>query len=606
MRLRRPSLAEWVVGALCGLWVGFFLAAETAWAVPVAFGVAVLTVGLAQRPVLTGAALAVLQLLLALTHVTDGTPAMLAPIILAVYTVGRLAPTWPGIAIAATVPVAAMIEAFDIPTFVFATLVSGSIYAYGRVVRRRAHAAEGAVAAASRLQATDAAALTARILADERARLGGQALTVLRDSVTAMQADAADAQTDLDPARIESVAARGRHAVTELRWLLGLLRSAPVPDPTPKIKADRRWLIDTVIAAALIGLGALEVAFSELVVPSPLLWVTTLGLPVCVAVRSRSTSIACGVAALLVGGALFAGITPAASNFIPVALLAWSAGAVSRRSTWVVFVPLAAVTVAWFGVTGLHNVPLPAALLAVAAFAGHEWSAYDRAGRVAATRAEELRADIDAGIELARRNERLRLARELHDVTSHAVGVMVLQAAAAETLREQDPAAARQALQVVGATAEQALTELEMMFDLLESGAIGNPGLARAAHEPLPSLIERLRGAGLDITLDLPPVPPQLDDTVYRIVQESLTNVVRHSDARKVRVTVTVDDHIINVLVVDDGQEKAGGSGETGGTRFGLVGLSERVHAVGGSLHAGRRDDGFSVEAIVPFEPQVH
>jgi signal transduction histidine kinase len=531
---------------------------------------------------------------------------MLAPVILAVYAIGRHAPTWPGIAIAAAFPVAPVIETFDVLTFLFAMLVTGSVYAYGRVVRHRARAAEGALATASQLQATDAAALTARILADERARLGGQSLAVLRDAVAAMQADAAEARTDLDPARIEAVAARGRHAVTELRWLLGLLRSAPEPHPPSKIRPDRRWLTDAGIAAVLIALGALEIAFAEWVVPSPLIWAASLGLPVCVAVRSRSTTIACGVAAILVGAALLAGVTPPASCFISVALLAWSAGVVSRRTTWATFVPLAAGTAAWFAVMGLGNVPLAAALLALAAFAGHEWSAYDRAGRAAATRAEELRADINAGIELARRNERLRIARELHDVTSHAVGVMVLQAAAAETLRERDPAAARQALQVVGTTAEQALAELEMMFDLLESGAIGNPGLARAAHEPLPVLIERLRGAGLDITLQLPPVPPQLDDTVYRIVQESLTNVVRHSDAHSVRVTVTVDDHTINVLVVDDGHENGDGDGDTSGMRFGLVGLSERVHAVGGTFQAGRCDGGFSVEATLPFEPQVH
>ena len=101
MRLRRPSLAEFVVAALCGLWVGFFLATETGWAVPVAVGAAGLTLVLPQRPLLAGAALAVLQLLLAVARVTDGTPAMLAPVILAVYAIGRHAPTWPGIAIAA-------------------------------------------------------------------------------------------------------------------------------------------------------------------------------------------------------------------------------------------------------------------------------------------------------------------------------------------------------------------------------------------------------------------------------------------------------------------------------------------------------------------------
>jgi len=228
------------VAALGGLWVGFFLAAETSWAIPVALGVAGLTLVLPQRPVLAGAALAVLQLLLAVAHVTDGTAAMLAPVILAVYTVGRHAPMWPGIAIAATFPVGPVIETFDLLTVLFAVLVTGSVYAYGRVVRHRACAAARALAAAAQLQATDADALTARILADERARLGGQSVAVLRDSVTAMQADAVYAQMDLDPERIESIAERGRHAVIELRWLLGLLRSTPAPNPPPKIQPDRR------------------------------------------------------------------------------------------------------------------------------------------------------------------------------------------------------------------------------------------------------------------------------------------------------------------------------------------------------------------------------
>ncbi|MGC5173354.1 sensor histidine kinase [Microbacterium sp. DT81.1] len=606
MRLRRPSLPESVVAALCGLWVGLFLAAEISVAIPVALGAAGLTLVLPQRPVLAGAALALPQLGLAIMQVTNETAAALAPLILVVYTVGRHASLWPGIAVAAVFPVAALIEALDLTTFLFAIVVTGSVYAYGRVVRRRARAADAALLAASELQATDAAALTIRTIADERARLGGQSLAVLRDSIAAMRKDATAAEADLDPGSIESIAARGRHAVTELRWLLGLLRSAPVPDPPPDSPPDRRWVTDAVVAAALIGFGALEISFGEWVVPSPMVWGTAVGLPLCVAVRSRSTPTACGMAVILVGGALLAGIQPLAISIVPVALLAWSVGATSRPSAWAMFVPFALGTVAWSAAIAPGNAPFAAALVALPAFAGHEWSAYDRAGRVAAARAEKLRADINARIELARRDERLRIARELHDVTSHAVGVMVMQAAAAQALRQRDPAAARQALHVVLTTAEQASTELEMMFDLLESGAIGSPGLARASREPLPVLVQRLRGVGLDITLELPPVPTQFDDTVYRIVQESLTNIVRHSDAQNVRVTVTVDDHGVNVLVADDGRDTADRVGDTDGTRFGLAGLSERVQAAGGTLRAGRHSGGFSVEATLPSEPQVH
>lgn len=605
MRLRRPSLAESVIAASCGLWVGVFLAGETNWAIPAALGAAALTLVLPQRPLLAGGSLALLQVGLALAHVTDGNAAGLAPFILAVYTLGRLAPTWPGIAVAATFPVTTVVDAFELDTLLFAVVLTGSVYAYGRVVQRRARAAEGALLAAADLQATDAAALSNHIIADERARLGGQSLAILRDSVAAMHADATAAETDLDPDRIESIAARGRHAVTELRWLLGLLRSAPPPAPSRAARPERRWVADAVIAVALIGLGALEIAFAEWAVPSPLAWGIAVGLPLCVAVRTRSTPIACAGAAVLVGAALLGGVQPIVSSMVCVALLAWSAGATSRRSAWAMLVPLAVGTVAWFALIGYENIPLAAALLALSAFAGHEWSAHDRAGRVAASHAENLRASINARIELARRDERLRIARELHDVTSHAVGVMVLQAAAAQALRVRDPAAARHALNIVGTTAEQALSELEMMVDLLESGAIGSPGLARAAHEPLPVLVERLRGTGLDITLELPAVPSQFDDTVYRIVQEGLTNVVRHSTARSVRVSVTVDDHAVTVLVLDDGQETADNIGDNGGTRFGLDGLAERVQAVGGTLRAGRSRGGFSIEATLPFEPQV-
>ena len=132
------------------------------------------------------------------------------------------------------------------------------------------------------------------------------------------------------------------------------------------------------------------------------------------------------------------------------------------------------------------NWPFTLALLALPAFAGFEWSAQDRVARAASAHADELRADLDARVEAARREERLRIARELHDVTSHAVGVMVMQASAASALRERDPGAARDALKTVDEAAAQTLKELDMMFQLLDSGAIGGPGLASATARAAP------------------------------------------------------------------------------------------------------------------------
>ena len=272
--------------------------------------------------------------------------------------------------------------------------------------------------------------------------------------------------------------------------------------------------------------------------PTPLAWALAVVLPACAVVRRRYTLLACSVAAAGVGAALLTGILPTVANLLCMVLLAWSAGiggapgglgGSSERS------PLG--TALWGARHYPGNWPFTLALLALPAFAGFEWSAQDRAARAASAHADELRAELDARVESARREERLRIARELHDVTSHAVGVMVMQASAASALRERDPAAARDALKTVDEAAAQTLRELEMMFQLLDSGAIGGPGLAGATPEPLQTLVDRMRKTGLDISLEQAPIPAHLGDVVYRIVQESLTNVVRHSNARHVRIT---------------------------------------------------------------------
>lgn len=605
MTLRRPSFAESVVAVLCGLWVALFLM-PTTWAIPAALAAAASTLVLPQRPLVAGAGLAALQWALALAHVTDENPALLAPVLIAVYTLGRHAHFRPGVAVALAFPLSSIVESPPpSATLIFALLLTASVFAYGLIVQRRARTAEWSRATATRLQSTDAASVAARIVADERARLGAQALALLRDAVEGMRSDAAAAQIDLDDDLIESIATRGRQAVTELRWLLGLLRSAPT---SASVSAPRRrtpGVVHISVAAVLLGLGGLEVATSE-AARSPLAWTVAIGLPVCTIWRDRFTAPALGGAAVIIGFAAISSLPLIVTGLLSIVLLAWSAGVAGRLIPWACLAVLAAVTIAWVALGDPQNAPISVAMIALPAFAGHEWSAHDRADRVARARAHELQASLDALIDSARREERLRIARELHDVASHAVGVMVLQASAVRALRDGDPSAARHALSTIDTTAEQALTELAMMFDLLDSGAIGSPGLASAARDPLPAMVDRLRSTGLQIVLEMHPIPCGLEDTVYRIVQESLTNVVRHSSAMHVRITVAVEGDSLSIRVVDDGQVADGRAGVDGiGGGFGLAGMSERVQALGGEFRAGWDAGGFTVEARMPIEPAV-
>ena len=235
MRLRRPSLAESVVAARAGSGSDSSSRRRRAWAIPVALGAAGLTLVLPQRPLLAGAALALLQVGLAVVHVPDGN-------------CGRTRAIHPR-----------RLHPWSAGSHLAGDRCRGDIprHGSGRCVRRSTRSCSPwSDGVGLRLRARRPASRPRRggstcsphpscrrrmprpsrsdIIADERARLGGQSLAILRDSVAAMHADATAAETDLDPDRIESIAARGRHAVTELRWLLGLLRSAPAPAPPPE------------------------------------------------------------------------------------------------------------------------------------------------------------------------------------------------------------------------------------------------------------------------------------------------------------------------------------------------------------------------------------
>ncbi|MFF1838939.1 sensor histidine kinase [Streptomyces sp. NPDC058231] len=231
------------------------------------------------------------------------------------------------------------------------------------------------------------------------------------------------------------------------------------------------------------------------------------------------------------------------------------------------------------------------AILAAAEFARvrrEQWAA-QRAERDAA---ERRRAD----------EERLRIARELHDVLAHSISVINVQAGVGLALLDSDPEQARTALTTIKAASKEALGEVRQVLDTLRA-----PGDAPRAPAPgldrLPELVDQAASAGLTVTVETDgargSIPPGTDLAAFRIVQEALTNVVRHSGSRTARVRIGCRAEGLRLLVDDDGPATGG---EAGGSGNGLAGMRERAAALGGSIEAGPRPDGgFRVVAGLPL-----
>lgn len=214
--------------------------------------------------------------------------------------------------------------------------------------------------------------------------------------------------------------------------------------------------------------------------------------------------------------------------------------------------------------------------------------------------------------------ERLRIARELHDIVSHSLSVIVVKAAVANHVAEARPQETRDAVQAIEQTGREALTEMRRALGVLRGDTTGpgtrEPGSAETAPPPglddLPALVQRAERAGVRtefrprLAADLPTGTAL---TVYRIVQEALTNVVKHAgDGTRCQVTITVDSHgDVHIEVTDDGAGNASDTdraGLKGG--HGLVGMRERVMMYGGTLTAGPRPGGgFAVSVRLPPGP---
>jgi signal transduction histidine kinase len=224
-------------------------------------------------------------------------------------------------------------------------------------------------------------------------------------------------------------------------------------------------------------------------------------------------------------------------------------------------------------------------------------------GRVVFNRRRRVVRDREEAAREAVSVERSRIARELHDIVAHHMSVMVVQAAAARAVAGRDPAAADDALRQIETSGRAGLTEMRRLLEILKSQERGEerapqPGLAR-----LDELVDGMRATGLSVetVVEGTPheLPPGVDLSAYRIVQEALTNTLKHAGDAHARVLLRYEPGAIEIEVADDG--RGAGNGETAGGGQGLIGMRERVQLFGGTLDSGPRDGGgFVVRARLP------
>jgi signal transduction histidine kinase len=219
--------------------------------------------------------------------------------------------------------------------------------------------------------------------------------------------------------------------------------------------------------------------------------------------------------------------------------------------------------------------------------------------RLVEERAAALEREREARDALAAADERARLARELHDVVAHGVSLMVLQAEAASEVLPSKPEHAAKALSAIAETGRVAVTDLHDMLGMLR----GDTGTAACGYLDVDDLLERVRQAGLAVSLAVTgtatPLPLAVGQTARRVVQEALTNTIRHASAGNATVEVEYGDRELVVRVRDDGTAHAP---VATGTGQGLRGMAERAAEHGGSVEAGPAPDGgFVVHARLPY-----
>lgn len=287
----------------------------------------------------------------------------------------------------------------------------------------------------------------------------------------------------------------------------------------------------------------------------------------------------------------------------------FSLGAHAVGTQFWLSIPVVCVAVA-LGQVADGSAFAPSTVMFFVAFTGTPWASgvglrlyrERRAGE--AVRTGSLLAQETARHQEALEAERSRIARELHDVVSHAMAVTLMQARGGRHVLVDDPAAARAAFDAIERTNTQALGDMRRLLNVLRESAGGTPTAPAPSLRRLPELIADVRASGLPVDLqvrgDLGQLPPGVDLSAYRVIQEALTNVIKHAGPAHASVLVRCSEAEVALSVSDDG--KGASRLDAGG--HGIAGIRERVAVLGGTVHVGAVGPGagFVVRATLPYE----
>ncbi|MET9959746.1 histidine kinase [Streptomyces sp. NPDC006326] len=378
-------------------------------------------------------------------------------------------------------------------------------------------------------------------------------------------------------------------------------------------RADPRWQD---LGLTLLVQGATTIPF---VVPrdpreSPATWAaylltTLMNLPL-VWRRRAPVAVAFGVMA---AGSLYRLALDGPGQPLPYAALVAVYTIALLCTARVRLVMAGVVTVVIFASVAVHTRTAKELLFALFVF-----GAAAVLGRLQATRLAYTAAVEDRAAQLERANrieaeqaaarERARIAREMHDVLSHAVSIMIVQAEAGPVAVRRAPERAEAAFDAIAETGRDAMAQLRTMLGVLRTEEAAAPRAPQPGIAELPGLLERVRGSGLEVVYErtgtVRGLPAALEATVHRVVQEALTNVVKHARASRVSVLLEYGPRELRVAVVDDGRGGPGAGGHRGG--HGLIGIRERAAAHGGTAVCGPGPGGrgFRVELSLVTSPE--
>jgi signal transduction histidine kinase len=361
----------------------------------------------------------------------------------------------------------------------------------------------------------------------------------------------------------------------------------------------------TVILVTLTGAERSPESGPSVPVWAQIVVVAGMGLPL--TVRRLWPRAVLGVVLVTTGVSVFLGVV--GDSFVAAAFALYMVALIQPRRRWeptLAIGLLSAAAALGMAVVGARTAPWTAIPLDCAVMGG-TWTV----GRAVRERRAYAARSAAQLVGRAATDERLRIARELHDIVAHSMSLIAVKAGVANHVLPTRPEEAHDALRVIEATSRSALIEMRHLLGVLRSEAAA--GETSASLDPAPGvgglrgLAERAATAGVRVSMDVRGanhLPEGVERSVYRIVQEALTNVVRHAAPARCRVVVEADGRAVRIAVADDGPgHRVLPDGELRAPGHGLVGMRERVAMYGGAFTAGPRPGGgFEVTACLPYE----